>query len=485
MHNHYDVLIIGAGLSGVGTACRLAEHMPQANIGLIERRQAIGGTWDLFRYPGIRSDSDMFSFGYSFRPWNELKVLADGPAIRNYITETAREYDIERKVLFGLKTTEASWNTSERQWSVSCLDEASGQTRHFTCKFLISCTGYYNHDAGYLPSFPGEERYQGVRIHPQQWPEDLDYRDKRVVVIGSGATAVTLVPAMAAQAAHVTMLQRSPSYVFSVPGYDKISAVLSKVLPQKWVYSLARKRNIGMQRFIYKLSKRYPGVVRSWLLRGVRKQLGDQVDMRHFTPRYQPWDERICAVPDADLFKVLKEGRASVVTEQIDCFTETGILLKSGEHLPADIIVTATGLQLQTCGGMQLKVDGEQREPGQLMTYKGSMLQGVPNMGFVFGYTNAPWTLKVDLTASYLCRLFSHMQQRGYDMVMPVAPAGQLQANETVMGSLQSGYVQRAQAFLPRQGRSLPWRVLHSYEDDQKMLLKDPLQDHALHFSHG
>lgn len=482
MQNHYDVLIIGAGLSGVGTACRLAEEMPEAKVGLIERRKAIGGTWDLFRYPGIRSDSDMFSFGYSFRPWNELKVLADGTAIRNYITDTAREYGIERKVQFGLKTTDASWSSEERQWRVTCLEEETGQTREFTCQYLISCTGYYNYDEGFLPEFPGSERFQGLQIHPQHWPENLDYSGKRVVIIGSGATAVTLVPAMAKDAEHVTMLQRSPSYVFSVPGYDKLSAFLRRFLPERFVYGMARKRNIVMQRLIYKASKAFPGMVRSYLLRGVRKQVGDQVDMRHFTPRYMPWDERICAVPDADLFKVLKQGKASVVTDQIDTFTEKGILLKSGEHLQADIIITATGLKLQTCGGMALKVDGEEKHLNKLMTYKGSMLQDIPNMGFVFGYTNAPWTLKVDLTASFLCRLFNYMKQNQLDVVMPKAPEGQLMADETVLGSLQSGYIQRAQNLLPRQGRGLPWRVLHSYEDDQKMLLNQSVEDANLEF---
>lgn len=482
MQNHYDVLIIGAGLSGIGTACRVTMEMPTATVGIIERRKAIGGTWDLFRYPGIRSDSDMFSFGYSFRPWHELKVLADGPSIRRYVTDTAREYGIDKKVRFGLKTTNAAWCSESKRWRVSCLEEDSGIVHELTCSYLISCTGYYDYDAGYLPSFPDEERFQGTRVHPQHWPEDLDYRGKRVVVIGSGATAVTLVPAMAAEAAHVTMLQRSPSYVFSVPGYDKLSAVLQRVLPKRLVFKLARKRNIVLQRFIYKASKRWPKLVRSWLLSGVRKQLGEQFDMRHFTPRYQPWDERICAVPDADLFKALKAGKASVVTDQIASFTETGIRLKSGQELTADIIVTATGLQLQTCGGMQLQVDGEPVHLNELMTYKGSLLQNVPNMGYVFGYTNAPWTLKADMTASYLCRLFKYMQQNGLAVVVPRAPAEELQHDETVLGSMQSGYIQRAAATLPRQGRDLPWRVLHNFERDQRMLLKQSVEDPCLEF---
>lgn len=482
MHQHFDVLIIGAGLSGIGTACRMAKEMPHARIAIIERRKAIGGTWDLFRYPGIRSDSDMFSFGYAFRPWNELKVLADGPSIRRYITDTAREHGIDQKVRFGLKTTRASWSSERQRWSVECREEESGALVEFSCNYLVSCTGYYDYDQGFLPSFPGEERFQGQRVHPQHWPEGLDYSGKRVVVIGSGATAVTLVPAMANSAAHVTMLQRSPSYIFSVPGYDKLSAVLRRFLPNALVYGLARKRNIVLQRFIYKASKRWPDLARSWLLSGVRKQLGKDFDMRHFTPKYQPWDERICAVPDADLFKALREGKASVVTDTIESFTESGIKLRSGQELKADIIVTATGLNLKTCGGMDLLVDGEPRALNKLMTYKGSLLQDVPNMGFVFGYTNAPWTLKADMTASYLCRLLNYMRARNLGVVTPRAPAGEMQEQETVLGSLQSGYIRRGESTLPRQGRSSPWRVLHDFERDQRLLLGEPVEDAALEF---
>ena len=483
MQNHYDVLIIGAGLSGVGTACRMAVEMPNASLAIIERRKAIGGTWDLFRYPGIRSDSDMFSFGYSFRPWHELKVLADGPSIRRYVADTAREYGVDKKVQFGLKTTRAAWSSQSQRWTVSCLEEDTGNTITLTCRYLISCTGYYDYDHGYLPSFPGEEQFKGVRVHPQHWPENLDYRGKRVVVIGSGATAVTLIPAMAPQVAHITMLQRSPSYVFSVPGYDKLSAFLQHFLPKSLVFSLARKRNIFLQRLIYKAAKSWPGPVRNWLLSGVRKQLDGHVDMHHFTPRYQPWDERLCAVPDADLFKVLKDGKASIVTDHIDSFTETGIRLKSGKELYADIIVTATGLKLQTCGGMDLLVDGEQKHLDKLMTYKGSMLQDVPNMGFVFGYTNAPWTLKVDLTANFLCRLFNHMKQNNLAVVVPRAPVGEICNDETVLGSMKSGYIQRGAAVLPRQGRGLPWRVLHNVEKDRHMLLKQSIEDPNLEFT--
>lgn len=482
MQEPYDVLIIGAGLSGIGMACHLTKECPDKRYAILERRRAIGGTWDLFRYPGIRSDSDMFSFGYRFRPWHELKVLADGPAIRRYVTETAREYGVDRHIQFGLKTTRAEWSSAQRCWTVTALDETSGQTRSFRCRFLVSCTGYYNYDAGYLPDFPGVERFQGLRIHPQQWPEHLDYRGKRVVVIGSGATAVTLVPAMAAEAAHVTMLQRSPSYIFSVPGYDKLSEWLGRFLPARWVYATARRRNIVLQRWLYKAARRWPGLIRGWLLRGVRKRLGKDFDLRHFTPRYQPWDERLCAVPDGDLFEAIKAGKASVVTDRIETFTERGIRLQSGRELEADIVVTATGLQLQVFGGVELFVDGQLQPYHERMTYKGVLMQDVPNLAWIFGYTNAPWTLKADLAAHYVCRLLKHMDARNAAVVVAHAPAGEMQ-DETIMDALSSGYVRRAKNLLPRQGRNPPWRVLHHYERDRVMLTQEPIEDGVLVFT--
>jgi monooxygenase len=482
MREQYDVLIIGAGLSGIGMACHLARDCPGKRVGILERRKAIGGTWDLFRYPGIRSDSDMFSFGYQFRPWHALKVLADGPSIRQYVGDTAREYGVDKKVQFGLKTTHAAWSSEQALWTVTALDETSGEERSFTTRVLISCTGYYNYDQGYLPSFPGEERFQGQRIHPQHWPEQLDYRGKRVVVIGSGATAVTLVPAMCGDAAHVTMLQRSPSYIFSVPGYDKISAVLNKVLPDKWVYGMARQRNIFIQRALYKAAKRWPKQVRSWLLSSVRKNLGKDYDMRHFTPSYNPWDERLCAVPDADLFAAIKSGKASVVTDHIETFTERGIKLKSGQELEADIIVTATGLQIQLFGGMEVTVDGHAGDSSQLMTYKATLVQNVPNMAYILGYTNAPWTLKADIASRYVCRVIKHMDATGATTFVAQAPEGEMQ-EDNIFGALGSGYVQRAKSVLPRQGRDLPWKVLHNYEKDRPMLLQDPIEDGALQFS--
>jgi cation diffusion facilitator CzcD-associated flavoprotein CzcO len=481
METNFDVLIIGAGLSGISMACHLQRECPSRRVALLERRKAIGGTWDLFRYPGIRSDSDMFTFGYKFRPWHDTKVLADGPSIRRYVTETAREHGVDKLIHFGIRTTHASWSSEHGYWTITAVEESTGEARSFTSRFLVSCTGYYNYDKGYLPDFPGIDRYKGQCIHPQHWPEGLDYAGKRVVVIGSGATAVTLVPTMARDTAHITMLQRSPSYVFSVPARDKISGLLQRVLPDRWVYAMARRRNLFLQRTIYKAARRWPRQVRSLLLSNVRKQMGKDFDMAHFTPNYMPWDQRLCAVPDADLFRAIREGKASIVTDHIDTFTETGIRLKSGKELQADIIVTATGLQLQNFGGTALSVDGKTPDVSELMTYKGVLLQDVPNMAWIFGYINASWTLKVDMAASYVCRLLDHMGRTGSEVVVARAPTGEMQ-DETIMGALQSGYALRGQSVLPRQGRRLPWRVLHSPETDRSMLLRGALEDPALHF---
>jgi len=481
MNSHFDVLIIGAGLSGIGTACALTQAFPQKRLAILERRDNIGGTWDLFRYPGIRTDADMASFGYKFRPWDERTVLAAGPGIRNYIHQTAREFGVESKIRFGLKTTRADWCSRQRQWSVTAEHEATGETRTYTASYLISCTGYYNYDKGFLPNFPGVDQFKGQCIHPQHWPENLDYSGKKVVVIGSGATAVTLVPAMAGTAAHVTMLQRSPSYVFSVPNRDKLSEMLAKFLPARWVHGLARKRNIAIQRGLYVACKRWPKLMRKWLLSRVRKQVGPDFDMRHFTPNYMPWDERLCAVPDADLFMALRKGEASVVTDHIDTFTETGIRLKSGQVLDADIIVTATGLNVQMHGGMQLSVDGEARPMSQQMTYKGVLVQDLPNMAWIFGYTNAPWTLKADMAGEYVCRLLRHMEAHGLEVVVP-RDAEDCALDAGIMDALQSGYVQRSKETQPRQGSKLPWRVLNHFGRDSKMLLEEPIDDGVLQF---
>jgi monooxygenase len=479
---HFDVLIIGAGLSGIGTACQVTAEFPNKSIAVLERRERLGGTWDLFRYPGIRSDSDMLSFGYKFRPWRELKVLADGPSIRQYIADTAAEYGIDEKIHYGLKIVGADWSSAQNRWTVTAVHEATGETRRYTCGYLVSCTGYYNYDAGYLPTFPGVERFAGRCVHPQHWPEDLDYTDKKVVVIGSGATAVTLVPAMAGDADHVTMLQRSPSYVFSLPAFDKISEVLSRFLSDELVYAFGRKRNIVIQRQMYLACRRWPRLMRRFLLSQVRRRVGSSFDMSHFTPKYMPWDERLCAVPDGDLFKVLASGEASVITDEIETFTETGILLKSGQELEADIIVTATGLNLQMLGGMQLSVDGQPRELHDQMTYKGVLVQDIPNMAWMFGYTNAPWTLKSDIAGSYLCRLLRHMDDNGHTVATP-RDVENCAMDDGMLDQLQSGYVQRAKDIMPRQGAKLPWKVLMHYEKDSKMLLEDPVEDDVLKFA--
>jgi cation diffusion facilitator CzcD-associated flavoprotein CzcO len=478
----FDVLIIGAGLSGIGTACHLARECPGKKVGIIERRQRIGGTWDLFRYPGIRSDTDMISFCYRFRLWDKLKVMADGPSLRQYINDTAREYGVDKKIQFGLKTTAMDWSSREQLWIVSTTQESTGEVKTFKARFLVGATGYYNYDQGFLPTFPGQETFKGQRIHPQFWPENLDYAGKRVVVIGSGATAVTVVPAMTDKAAHVTMLQRSPSYVFTIPNIDKISGFLQRFLPSDWVYTLSRKRNILIQRGLYLASRRWPEKVRNFLLNSVKKQLGPNADMTHFTPRYMPWDERLCAVPDGDLFTAIREGKASVVTDHIETFNETGIKLKSGKQLDADIIVTATGLQIQVLGGAQLTVDKQSRPMNGMMTYKGVMMQDVPNMAWIIGYTNAPWTLKADLSSTYICRLLKEMDARGAVAATPRAPAGEMQ-EESILGSLGSGYVQRGNHHLPRQGRDLPWRVLHHYGKDIKMLSHGEIDDGFLEFT--
>jgi len=479
--NHFDVLIIGAGLSGIGTACQVTHEHPGKSIAILERRERLGGTWDLFRYPGIRSDADMFTFGYDFRPWNETTVLASGGSIREYIADTAAEYGMDEKIHYGLKIVSADWSSTDARWTLTALREATGETEVYTCGFLISCTGYYNYDAGYLPSFPGADRFEGQSVHPQFWPEDLDYSGKKVVVIGSGATAVTLVPSMAGEAAHVTMLQRSPSYIFSIPGLDKISEVLARVLPEKQVYGFARWRNIAFQRGLYLACRRWPKAMRSLLLARVRRAVGPDFDMSHFTPSYMPWDERLCAVPDGDLFKALASGEASVVTDQIETFTEKGILLKSGQELEADIIVTATGLQLQMLGGMSLTIDGETREFHDQMTYKGVLIENIPNLAWIFGYTNAPWTLKSDIAAKYLNRLFKHMDDNGLSVAVPRDDAGSA-LDDGMLDQLQSGYVQRSKNLMPRQGSTNPWKVLMHYGQDSKLLLEDPVDDGLLQF---
>ncbi len=465
MTSHFDVLIIGAGLSGIGAAWHLQHLCPERTYAILESRAAMGGTWDLFRYPGIRSDSDMYTLGYRFRPWRDAKAIADGPSIKRYIEETAREHGIDQKIRYGHRVVRAEWSSAEARWSVEA--EHEGATVHFTCGFLYTCTGYYDYGAGYTPEYSGRESYRGRFVHPQQWPEDLNYAGKRVVVIGSGATAVTLVPAMttgAGAAAHVTMLQRSPTYVAEQPSKDVIADALRHVLPAGAAYAIARWKNVLRSMFYFSFARGAPAIFTRGVLKKARLALGTDFDVdKHFTPRYKPWDERLCIIPDGDLFTAIREKRASVVTDEIASFTANGIQLKSGGHLEADVIVSATGLALKIVGGMALVVDGKPVEMPHTMTYMGFMYSGVPNLASAFGYTNASWTLKCDLIAEHVCRLLNHMKEHGYVQCTPVRD---LSVSEEPVLNFTSGYVQRALPSLPTQGTRSPWRVHQNYLKD-------------------
>ena len=479
--DHVDVLIVGAGLSGIGAACHLQRECPSKSVAILEGRATIGGTWDLFRYPGIRSDSDMYTLGYQFKPWTNAKAIADGPSILSYIKETAKEFKIEEKIRFNQKVVSASWSSETANWTVMSRHSETGESSNITCNFLMLCSGYYSYDSGFAPDFPGAEQFQGQIIHPQKWPENLDYTGKRVVIIGSGATAVTLVPAMAEKAQHVTMLQRSPTYIVSLPAADVIANTLRRFLPEKLVYSLSRWRRALLGIFIYQLSQRRPETMKAFIKKQLRKELGPDFDIdRHFTPPYNPWDQRMCLVPDGDLFVAMREKRASIVTDQIETFTPTGIKLKSGEHLDADIIITATGLNMLAFGGMSLTVDGEVQAINQAVTYKGTMLTGIPNLSFVFGYTNASWTLKADLICEYVCRLLNYMNKHGFKQVTPHLNDSSVE--DLPLLDLSSGYVLRAMDRFPRQGSKLPWRLYQNYFFDMLMIRFGSIKDKALEF---
>jgi len=479
---HFDVVVIGAGLSGVGAGYRLQTRCPEKKYVILEARPEIGGTWDLFRYPGVRSDSDMFTLGYPFRPWKDAKAIADGPAILKYVRDTAREFGIDDHIRFRHRVISASWSSQDARWLLDVHNGASGETVRSTCNFLYGCTGYYRYDAGYEPAFPGADRFRGKFVHPQHWPEDLDYAGKRVVVIGSGATAVTLVPAMAGTAAHVTMLQRSPSYILSVPAHDPIARLVRRWLPEGMAHRMLRWKNILISMGIYQVSRRAPHFARRVLQQGAAKSLpqGYPVDP-HFRPKYEPWDQRLCLVPDSDLFRAIRGGRASVATGQIESFTETGIRLESGEQLEADIIISATGLQMLALGGVRLSVDGTSVEPGRTFIYKGLMLSNVPNFAFCVGYTNASWTLRADLSSSFVCRLLRHMDRHGYRTCMPACDSASMGARPLL--DLTSGYVQRAAEGLPKQGACKPWRIRQNYILDMLTMKWAPLEDGVLRFT--
>ena len=440
----------------------------------------MGGTWDLFRYPGVRSDSDMHTFGYRFRPWRDAKAIADAPSILKYIRETSEEFGVDKEIRYGHRVRHASWSTADSLWTIEVEHGDASNPIQFTCRFLYLCTGYYDYEAGYTPDWPDLKRFKGEIVHPQKWPEDLNYEGKRVVVIGSGATAVTLVPAMAERAAHVTMLQRSPTYVVSRPGKDKIANSLRRLLPDRAAYVLTRWKNVILQMFYYKLARSRPKVFKWMLAKGVRNHLGEQYDLKHFTPPYNPWDQRLCLVPDADLFKVIKDGRATVVTDQIEAFTETGLQLKSGAHLDADIIVTATGLVLKLMSGLNLTVDGEPVDLSKTIIYKGMMYSDVPNLASAFGYTNASWTLKCDLTAEYVCRLLKYMDQHGYAQCTARINDPELEPVPAI--DFNSTYVLRTLHTLPRQGSKMPWRVHQNYVRDLSMLRFGRVNDGTMEF---
>lgn len=477
---HFDVVIVGAGLSGIGAGYHLQTAAPGRTYAILEGRSAIGGTWDLFRYPGIRSDSDMYTLGYAFKPWVEAKAIADGPSILNYVRETAAENGIDRHIRYGHMVKRASWSTEAAAWTVEA--EVAGRLVQFTCNFLFLCGGYYSYEGGYTPEFPGVESFKGRLVHPQKWPKDLDYAGKKVVVIGSGATAVTLVPEMAKTAAHVTMLQRSPTYVVSRPAEDKMANSLRKWLPGKLAYDIVRLRNVLFGMYFFKLAREKPAAVKANILKMVREQLGPDYDVdKHFTPTYNPWDQRLCLVPDADMFNEIKSGRASVVTDHIETFTPTGIRLKSGEELEADVIVSATGLVLEVWNGMEISVDGRPIDASQTLSYKGMMYEGVPNMASAFGYTNASWTLKCDLTCEYVCRLLNHMKKTGQRQVTPVNTDPNVEFEPWL--DFSSGYVQRAMAKFPKQGTKAPWRLDQNYAKDLMNLRYAKLEDGVLRFT--
>jgi monooxygenase len=479
--NFVDVLIVGAGLSGIGAACYLRKECKDRSFAILEARETMGGTWDLFRYPGIRSDSDMYTLGYTFKPWTNPKSIADGPSILSYIKETAAEYDITSHVRFQHKVVSADFCSEDSTWTVKVAVGEAGEIRELRCNFFYLCSGYYNYDQGYTPEFKGSEDFTGTLVHAQHWPEELDYNGKKVVVIGSGATAVTLVPEMSKKAASTTMLQRTPTYIASVPSEDPWAKALRGKVPAKLAYHVTRWKRVIQQMYVFNLSKRRPKDIKNYLLNEVRKELGPDYDVKkHFTPDYNPWDQRLCAVPDSDMFQAIREERASVVTDHIDHFDATGIALKSGDRLDADIVVLATGLNLLFMGGAQLSVDGKAVVPKEHFVYRGMMLSDVPNMVQTIGYTNSSWTLKADLTAEYVCRMLNHMTKSGTSQVT-ASPDGK-HIEEQPLLDFSSGYVTRSIAQFPKQGTETPWRVYQNYFLDLFSLRFSSLRNGALKF---
>lgn len=478
----FDVLIIGAGISGIGAAYHLKTRRPGTSFAVLESRDSIGGTWSLFQYPGIRSDSDMPTFGYSFKPWTHRKSIAGGHIILDYLQQTVTDNGLAEHLRFGYRVVSADFNSGQGRWTVTAEHIANGRQTRFRARFLFLGTGYYDHQAGYTPEFSGVEEFTGQLIHPQHWPEDLDYTGKRVIVIGSGATAVTLIPSMADKAAHITMLQRSPSYVLSIPAEDTLANTLNKVLGHRRAYRIIRRKNIALSRVVFKACQRAPKLMRRLLIANVARQLPKHFDVdTHFTPNYAPWDQRLCMVPNGDLFKTISSGRASVVTDRIDRFTKSGILLESGQELTADIVVTATGLIMSPFGKIALCVDGQSVHLPDTTIYKAMMLSGVPNFAFALGYTNISWTLKVDLVCDHFCRLLDYMDTHHHSTVTPVLDDPHMPRVPAM--DMSSGYVQRGIAAFPRGGSSGPWMFQHAYELDAQRLREGPVEDAALKFT--
>jgi monooxygenase len=478
---HFDLLIIGAGLSGIGAGCHMLERCPRRTFTILEGRDRSGGTWDLFRYPGVRSDSDMFTLGYAFRPWKERKAIAEGPAILRYLRETATAFGVDRMIRYEHKVTRASWSSQEARWFVDVVRGPNAESLRMSCNFLFLCCGYFRYDAGYTPAFEGSERFAGRIVHPQLWTDDIDWKGKRVVVIGSGATAMTLVPALADKATHVTMVQRSPTWVVARPSEDPIERGLRGLLPQRLIHAVVRWKQVLLGLYFFNVCRRNPERAKKLLLAGVRAGLGnDAVIAPHFLPRYNPWEQRLCLLPDGDLFRAMRDGRVSVVTDEIERFTETGVALRSGATVAADLIVTATGLELQAFGGIALDVDGQTVDPARHFNYKGVMFSDVPNFASCFGYANASWTLKADLVCRYVCRLLNHMQRHGFVQCTPRNDDPQVSGLPWI--DFSSGYLQRSLARFPKQGTRAPWRLQQNYLRDLFALRFGRVDDPELHF---
>ncbi len=481
MTEFVDVVIVGAGISGISAAWHLQDRCPDKSYVVLERRENLGGTWDLFKYPGIRSDSEMFTLGFRFKPWTSEKAIADGPSIMNYLKETVAEYGIDKHIRYSQKVVSADWSDEENRWTVRI--ETDGEVREISCAFLLACSGYYNYDEGYTPEFAGRDDFEGTIIHPQHWPQDLDYAGKKIVIIGSGATAITLIPALAKSGAgNVTMLQRSPTYIGTLPEIDPFTVRMNKTLPEKPAYVVNRWKSIIFQSGQYQISRRFPNFMRKTLMTMAKRRLPEGYDVeKHFGPRYNPWDERLCLAPNGDLFRTIKKGKADVVTDTIERFTKTGIKLTSGQELEADIIVTATGLNLQLFGGAEILRNGEAVDLHDTMAYKGMMLTHMPNMAFTIGYTNASWTLKADLVSEFACRVLNYMDDNGFDRVEPQHPGNSV--DERPLMEFTPGYVLRALDYLPKAGHVSPWRLKQNYLLDLNLIRRGKVDDEALLFT--